>query len=143
MRSLHIWSSISSWKIKTEFIFCSSIVCSAHITYASRRLLLSKKNQFLVRWKRKAIYMELLIYSTLSCGGEVQTKKRLFGKEINTSWAGPGSANLMSSGLWWGTTSAKRWAICDFLYRTLDRIWPKCILLSLSPFNQFIKQNEI
>ena len=94
-----------------NFIFCSSIVCSAHPTYASRRLLLSKKNQFLVRWKRKAIYMELLIYSTLSCGGEVQTKKRLFGKEINTSWAGPGSANLMSSGEVLQAQNAERFAI--------------------------------
>ena len=70
-----------------------------------------KKNRFLVRWKRKAIYMELLIYSTLSCGGEVQTKKRLFGKEINTSWAGPGSANLMSSGEVLQAQNAERFAI--------------------------------
>ena len=55
--------------------------------------------------------MELLIYSTLSCGGEVQTKKRLFGKEINTSWAGPGSANLMSSGEVLQAQNAERFAI--------------------------------
>ena len=64
--------------------------------------------------------MELLIYSTLSCGGEVQTKKRLFGKEINTSWAGPGSANLMSSGEVLQAQNAERFAICDLRFFISD-----------------------